>query len=252
MDYRLKIINYKCRKVSIIFNLSFLIFHCFCFAQQDSLVVNEYSIGIDYQTMAISNFLTNSRTYNSATTQVGTQSLSGRMQSSLFEKLWKKRHKLNVTDFLASELNVGNKYLFEKALNAWAAYRFEYGASLLWRPSVNHQFGIHFILLKFTHTGIMGNVSGSAIVLRYKYKRILFEPALESQTQLFLGWFAAAAQLKNYNIPLLATLSIKYQHKGNMYGVRASYFPVNNVPFEADYIHTINNFSVRAFIGICF
>jgi len=216
------------------------------------MVVNEYSIGVDYQTMAISNFLTSSRSYNNATTQVSTQSLSGRMQSSLFEKLWKKKHKLNVTDYLASEFNVGNKYLSEKTLNAWAAYRFEYGASLLWRPSANHQFGVHLILLKFTHTSIMGNVSGSAIVLRYKYKRILVEPSLESQTQLFFGWLAGAAQLKNFNVPLQATLSIKYQHKGTVYGVRASYFPLNNVAFDGDYIHTVNNFSVRAFVGLCF
>ena len=222
------------------------------FAQQDSLVVNEYSLGVDYQNIGINNFTAVSRVYNSFTTQISTQSLSGRMQSSLFEKLWKKRLKFNITDFLASEFNVGNKYLSEKTLNAWAGYRFEYGTSLLWRPSSNHQFGIHLILLKFTHTGIMANVSGSAIVLRYKYKHLLFEPALESQTQLFFGWLAGAAQLKNFTVPLQATLSIKYQHKGNMFGVRTSYFPVNNTPFDADYIRTINNFSIRAFVGVCF
>jgi hypothetical protein len=222
------------------------------FAQQDSLVINEYSVGLDYQTMAISNFLTTSRTYNNTSTQISTQSLSLRMQSSLLEKLWKKKHKLNVADFLATELNAGNKYLSEKALNGWAAYRFEYGASLLWRPSANHQFGMHVILLKFTHTGIMANVSGSAIVLRYKYKRILFEPALESQEQLFFGWVAGLANFKSLSAPLQATLSIKYQHKGTLYGVRASYFSVNNMSFDADHIRTVNNFAVRAFVGLCF
>ncbi|MHB8260672.1 MAG: hypothetical protein ACYDCN_06660 [Bacteroidia bacterium] len=241
------------RKLALIYNLTFIIYNSFCFAQQDSMVVNEYSIGLDYQTIGISKYAAASRTYPSAaTTQVSTQSLSARMQSSIFEKLWKKRRKFNVTDFLASEFNVGNKYLTHQPLNAYLAYRFEYGASLLWRASANHQFGLHVIVLKFTHTGIMANVSGSAIVLRYKYKRILFEPALESQTQLFFGWFAAVAQLKNYTIPLQASGSIKYQHKGNMYGVRASYFPVTNIPFQADYVRTLNNFSIRVFIGLCF
>lgn len=240
------------RKLALIFNLSFFIFNSFIFAQQDSIVVNEYSIGLDYQIMSISKYAAATRTYQPAIIQVSTQSLSARMQSSLFEKLWKKRHKLNVTDYLASEFNVGNKYLTQQTLNAYVAYRFEYGASLLWRASANHQFGLHIIVLKFTHTGIMANVSGSAIVLRYKYKRMLFEPALESQTQLFFGWLAAAAQLKNYNISLQASGSIKYQYKGNVYGVRASFFPLNNMPFQADYVRTLNNFSVRVFIGVCF
>ena len=221
-------------------------------AQQDSMVVNEYSIGLDYQKMAINHFSSTSRHFLPATNKISTQSISGRMQSSLFEKLWKKHRKLNITDFLASEFNVGNKYNAEKTLNAWAAYRFEYGASLLWRANANHQFGMHLILLKFTHTGIMGNVSGSGVVLRYKYKHLLFEPALESQTQLFFGWFAGVLALKDFAVPLQATMSIKYQYKGNIYGVRASYFPLNNMPFEADYIHTQNNFSIRAFIGLCF
>lgn len=222
------------------------------FSQQDSMVVNEYSAGVDYQTMGINNYNLVGRTYNPNTIQVSTQSISIRMQSSLLEKLWKKRHKLNVADFLATELDAGNKYLTEKPLNAWAGYRFEYGTSLLWRPNANHQFGMHIILLKFTHTGIMANVSGSAIVLRYKYKRMLFEPALESQQQLFFGWVAGLANFKSLSAPLQATLSIKYQHKGNLYGVRASYFPVNNMSFDADHIRTVNNFAVRAFIGICF
>ncbi len=225
---------------------------CFCFAQQDSMVVNEYSAGLDYQTMGIDKYNLVGRTYNPNTIQVSTQSISIRMQSSLLEKLWKKKHKFNVADFLATELNAGNKYLSEKPLNGWAGYRFEYGTSLLWRPSTNHQFGMHIILLKFTHTGIMANISGSAIVLRYKYKRMLFEPALESQEQLFFGWVAGLASFKSLSAPLQATLSIKYQHKGTLYGIRASYFSVNNMSFDADHIRTVNNFSVRAFIGICF
>ncbi|HEX7414828.1 MAG TPA: hypothetical protein VF411_12365 [Bacteroidia bacterium] len=220
------------------------------FAQQDSIVVNEYSVGLDYQTISINNYSTMSRKYQPAIIQVSTQSLSARMQSSLFEKLWKKRRKLNVADFLASEFNMGNKYLAQQTLNAYLAYRFEYGASLLWRASANHQFGLHVIVLKFTHTGIMGNVSGSAVVLRYKYKQILFESALESQTQLFFGW--AAGMDKNKNIALQASGSIKYQHKGNMYGLRASFFPLTNIPFQADYVRTINNVSIRVFIGLCF
>ena len=221
-------------------------------AQQDSMVVNEYSIGLDYQTMAINHFSSTSRHFLPATNKISTQSLSIRIQSSLLEKLWKKKRKLIVADLLASEINLGNKYITNEAINPWFGYRFEYGTSLIWKPSTNHQFGMHLILLKFTHTGIMGNISGSGVVLRYKYKRILFEPALESQTQLFFGWFAGMVGLKNFVVPMQATMSIKYQHKGNIYGVRASYFPINNVHFDADYIHTQNNFSVRAFIGICF
>lgn len=222
------------------------------FSQQDSMVVNEYSAGLDYQTMGINSYSPAGRTYNPNTIQVSTQSLSIRMQSSLLEKLWKKKHKFNVADFLASEFNVGNKYLAEKPLNGWASYRFEYGTSLLWRPSSNHQFGMHFILLKFTHTGIMANVSGSAIVLRYKYKRMLFEPALESQQQLFFGWVTGLANIQSLSAPLQASLSIKYQHKGTLYGLRASYFSVNNTSFNADHIRTANNFAIRAFVGLCF
>jgi|GEM_PF-6765280 hypothetical protein len=240
---------------TILKRISFFLL-CFSFqniiAQQDSIVVNEYSIGIDYQTVGINNYTSVSRTYKPVITQVSSQSLSIRMQSSLFEKLWKKKHKLNIADILVSEFNVGNKSLSEKPLNAFIAYRFEYGTSLLWRPSINHQFGVHLVLLKFTHTGIMANVSGSAIVLRYKYKRILFEPAVESQTQLLFGWVAGTAQIQNFHIPLQATLSIKYQRKGNIYGIRTSYFPINNIPFDADYIRTVTGFSVRVFIGLCF
>lgn len=221
-------------------------------AQQDSLVINEYSAGLGFQTMAINHYSNTTRHFLPETYKISTQSLSIRIQSSLLEKLWKKKHKLNVADFLASEIDLGNKYLGDKAINPWFGYRFEYGTSLIWRPITNHQFGIHFILLKFTHTGIMGNAPGSAVVFRYKYKHLLFEPSLESQTQLFIGWFDGLVGVKNYAVPLQAALSVKYQRKGNIYGLRASYFPINNVAFETDYIHTQYNFSIRAFVGLCF
>src|ERR1700758_1289805 len=112
---KFKIQNYRWFLFACILHFEFLVFTCS--AQQDSLVINEYSAGLGFQTMAINHYSNTTRHFLPETNKISTQSFSIRIQSSLLEKLWKKKHKLNVADFLASEIDLGNKYLSDKIIN---------------------------------------------------------------------------------------------------------------------------------------
>ena len=173
--------------------------------------------------------------------------ISGRMQSS-FAGYFNRHNKFLIGDLLSAELAAGglSSYYSNAISNIWLSYRFEFGLGMIYRINKKNDVGLNLMLLRFASDKVSQNMSGSSVVIRYRYSKVMIEGGVETRRDRIVGWINDIQS----NIPLQGTLSCKYllNEKKNA-GIRCEFLPakitVNNESFN-------NILSIRLFYGIYF
>lgn len=176
---------------------------------------------------------------------------SGRMQSSV---LWNYRHtqqtkhRFTWGDIIAAEIFTGtlSTKLQHESGNLWVAYQFDFGLGGRLTINDHSEAGLNLILLKFSRDNVSGNISGSGIVGRYRYKRLLAEGGLIARHDRALG---VIIDLRD-RIAMQGTWTLRYLMKrGKNIGVTAESLPGI---FHQDTFQYTRIWSVKIFYGIYF
>lgn len=130
--------------------------------------------------------------------------ITGRMQSSfLGNHLLKQENKrFRAGDVLAAEASLGflsTNNPSEKP-GLWIAYRFEFGATAMYRINDKNELGITFTLLRFSRDRVSPNISGSAVLLKYRHNNWIVEGGLEVRRDRIVSWIFPLTG--NSDIPL--------------------------------------------------
>jgi hypothetical protein len=117
--------------------------------------------------------------------------LTARMQSSfLHNYIFSNRLKrIRFGDVLAAELSPG--IILEKPDKNFIpgiAYRFEFGFGTIISINNKNDVGLTLTLLKFARDKVSPNISGSNILLRYRYGRLMAEGGIETRRDRIFGW----------------------------------------------------------------
>lgn len=172
---------------------------------------------------------------------------SGRMQSS-FAANFNQHKKFMIADLLSAEVATGviNSSFSTATSSLWLSYRFEFGLGMIYRINKNNDVGLNFMLLRFAHDNISQNISGSSVMIRYRYSKIIFEAGVETRRDRIVGWLSDIQS----NKPLQETFTCKYllNERKNV-GIRCEYFPST---FLVDNENFKNILSARFFYGIYF
>jgi hypothetical protein len=231
-------------------------------AQNDSIIIKKYprmgfsdlNIGEYSSIYSGSQNSAFSDTAKTSYTNINTAGISLRFQASVLDFYWKREHKkFEFADILSSEFMAGVEYTTTptKKVSPWYGYRFEAGIGSKYKINRNNELGLNIILLKVGTDNQSTYFIGSNIMLRYRYKRLLAEMAMETRKDRFLGFFWAF-QSWYYN-PLQFSCQVRYllDHKRNI-GVRVEYYSsqltrhINEVPLLE------NEWTLRIFYGIYF
>jgi hypothetical protein len=140
--------------------------------------------------------------------------VSGRMQTSI---LWSLRgsertHRFTWGDIIGAELFAGtlSTTFSHQTGKLWVAYKFEFGVGGTLRLSDQSEAGLNLIILKFSRDNVSGNISGSGITGRYRYKAIMIEAGAEARHERVAGIFTSLHK----NIPLQLNLTGRILMKG--------------------------------------
>jgi hypothetical protein len=115
--------------------------------------------------------------------------ISVRMQSSILWSVRARNKAFTWGDILGAELFAGtlSTHLPHESGNAWIAYQFDFGFGGRLRLGRNSEAGVNVLLLKFSRDNVTGNISGSGVTGRYRYKRLLAEAGLVARHERALG-----------------------------------------------------------------
>jgi hypothetical protein len=181
--------------------------------------------------------------------------ITARMQHSflgnyILDKAFKK---FRFGDILAGELSPG--FIVDKpghSTTPWIAYRFELGFGAIWSINTKNEIGLTLTLLKFARDRVAPNISGSNIMLRYRYGRIVVEGGIEARRDRIFGWLLFFN--KGNELPVQYTFTSRYliDKKRNL-GVRCEFM---SGEFGRNYINDQfilkNLWSLKLFYGIYF
>jgi len=149
------------------------------------LRVGDLNLGFDTRTLSTFD----SAGVRSFNTYVGGIGL--RYQSSILLNHFNKnpQRRFKAGDLFSSEITVGymNSNDPVQKLPIWFAYRFELGVALLYRKTKDIDLGCNFILLRFARDFVTQNISGSAVDIRLRIKRIVVEGGLDSRALRIVG-----------------------------------------------------------------
>jgi hypothetical protein len=176
---------------------------------------------------------------------------SARMQSSVlwsYRSTQKKRKRFTWGDILAGEVFAGklSTTLQHESGNVWTAYQFEFGFG--GRLTINEQseLGLNLILLKFSRDNVSGNISGSGILGRYRYKRIMLDAGAEARQERAFG---VVIDVRD-KIPLQGLWSVRYlMPSGRNLGIKAE--TLSGIYHQDGYQYS-KMWSVKIFYGIYF
>ncbi len=151
-------------------------------------------------------------------------------------------------DIIAAEIFTGtlSTKLQHESGNLWVAYQFDFGLGGRLTINDHSEAGLNLILLKFSRDNVSGNISGSGIVGRYRYKRLLAEGGLIARHDRALG---VIIDLRD-RIAMQGTWTLRYLMKrGKNIGVTAESLPGI---FHQDTFQYTRIWSVKIFYGIYF
>lgn len=162
-----------------------------------------------------------------------------------------KPSKLKFGDILSGELTLGNIFNNGTQYKAgvWATYRFCFGAGIVYNFHENHDLGFQTHLLQFSKDITSGFFSGSAIVLRYRFKRFYADISLASPHNLWSGW---TRTLSEKNHPSQVAITLKYlKNGGKNFGITIEKLPFSGIKTSQLYGEE-QVWNVRLFYGIYF
>jgi hypothetical protein len=176
---------------------------------------------------------------------------SAHLQSSIlwsYRSLQNKNKRFVWGDILAGEVFAGklSTTLPHESGSVWTAYQFEFGFG--GRLTINEQseLGLNLILLKFSRDNVSGNISGSGILGRYRYKRIMLEAGTEARQERAFG---VVIDVRD-KIPLQGLWSVRYlMPSGKNLGIRAE--TLSGIYHQDGYQYS-KVWSVKIFYGIYF
>ncbi len=173
--------------------------------------------------------------------------ISGRMQSS-FAANFNRNKKFMVVDLLSAEVATGaiNSSFSTSASSLWLSYRFEFGLGMIYRINKKNDVGLNFILLRFAHDNISQNISGSNVMLRYRYSKMMLEGGVETRRERIIGWYFNIQD----NVPVQMSFGARYLlNEKNNIGVRCEFLSPK-ITTGTENFNTI--LSARIFYGIYF
>jgi hypothetical protein len=203
----------------------------------------DFNFGIDARRADDYNI---SEPYNTKTNRA--LGFSEKLQSSFADRFSRHKKKFLIGDILSAEMGAGviSSHYSKENSNLWTNYRFEFGLGTIYRINKNNDIGLNLMPLIFAHDDISQNFSGSDIIVRYRYKRYLFETGTEARRERILGWITYLQK----DQPLQYIFSARYLIDGNKNtGIICEWLP-GNLNAETDFFSNI--WSIRLFYGIYF
>lgn len=224
------------------------------FCQESKLKFSELNIGLDYRTATYKILVDkihqkySEKNYNESWTGI-----TSKLQSSFVaEYMMKNTQKsFKYGDLIGGEIGLGYINSDSTGNSIRFNYRFDFGFGFTKTLNQNHEFGMNFYILKFINEGIVPNGSGSSIVLRYRFNKLILESCLDSHRQRIVGWITGLDP-KN-NVTLQAGCSIKYNLENDQQiGIRYEQMPVSEVKHIDKNQESQSRFAFRIFYGIIF
>ncbi len=159
----------------------------------------------------------------------------------------RKAGKIKVVDLLASELSIGDFYSSnpKEKSGIWIAYKFEFGVGTIFKVNQHNEIGVNFILLKFARDKVSPNISGSGILLKYRFENWQIEGGVESRRERMFGYLMPK--------PVQYILNFKYLIDGNSnFGIRLETLrgnrnKLNSGLVEIDQVKTLKIFYGKYF-----
>jgi len=153
--------------------------------------VSDLNIGVDSRFLHTIQDSASASYYSTAT-----QGISFRYQSSIILQALTKYpgKRFKIGDLLSGEMAAGIMQSNDPVQNTplWFAYRFEMGMVMQYRFSPHVDLGVNLILLRFARDYVTQNVSGSAIDVRLRVKRLVFEGGVDNRVLRIFGYVANA------------------------------------------------------------
>jgi len=182
--------------------------------------------------------------------------VSARMQNSFVANYIynpAKKYRIKIGDFMAAELGTGfvtgQGYGQESAL--LLAYRFDFGAMGVIRINDKNELGLTITALQFARDRISPNISGSNILVRYRYCRFVLQGGLEGRRDRVFGWINSLSP--SYDIPMQYIAEVRYLFApGKNIGARVEVLSDKNSIYISDGVLYNQIISVRVFYGIYF
>jgi len=183
--------------------------------------------------------------------------LSVRMQNSFVANYIynpAKKYKIKVGEIMSAELGSGyvsgagyNYYNYSLLLE----YRFEFGVMAIMRLNDKNELGLTITAIQFARDRISPNISGSNILIRYRFSRLVAQAGLEGRRDRMFGWINSFKP--NYYMPMQYIGELRYLISSSKnIGVRAEILSDKNSAYTADDVRFQNIISIRVFYGIYF
>jgi hypothetical protein len=173
---------------------------------------------------------------------------SEKLQSSFVARFMNTKKKLLLGDILSAGIGTGflSSHYSKGNSNLWLNYHFEFGIGTIFRIDENNDLGLNLMLLMFGRDDISQNLSGSDIVIRYRYKKCLLETGTEARRERIFGWITSLQK----DIPLQYVFGARYLIDGRKNaGITCEWLP-GKINQGTDYFNNI--WSMRLFYGIYF
>lgn len=223
------------------------------FSQESNLKLSELNIGLDSRTSTYKILIPSTLTYSNQNFHQHWNGISARIQSSFLAEyiLKSNQKKLKWGDIIAGEIGLGWLNSDSTGNSARFTYRFDFGFGFTHLLNIQNEWGINFLILKFTNDGTIPNGSGSSITLRYRYKNIIIEPNLDAHRQRIIGWMVGLNP--KLGIALQSGIAIKYNLKNNhQLGLRFESMPFTGIKYIDYNQESQTRYAMRLHYGIIF
>ncbi len=175
--------------------------------------------------------------------------VSGRIQTSIAALFQDTTKKFLIADVFSAEAGTGylSSQFSSGTGNLWLNYRFDLGLGLIYKFNKDKELGFNLILLEFGKDNVSQSTSGSAILLKYRYKRYMLEAGTVSTRNRFIGLIASIAEPSAVQIRVVGNYFLSNK---KTVGVRWEMIPD---PFRGDRFDLYSGiWSLRIFYGIYF
>lgn len=217
---------------------------------QPTLPYQQFSVGVDYR--ALKGKCVDTSSFQGLQTKLF--GISAQFESSfIIGSLSKKKRRFLVGDLLHSQLGLGyyqtNNRDIQSAILPY--YLFEFGLRSIFKINANNDLGADLLLLSFGRDRVSPNTSGSAAMLRYRYKRHIVAVGVKARRDRIFGWLQQYIS-NRLLIPPQYICSYSYLFKSCIIGLNLDYMYDKQYSYTQFNINPLYNYNIRLFYGICF